>query len=70
MDPKICDERFSDRLMVVPFGRMAINMSTSDMQAKSNEYNHFISTMPKPMEFLISEMGDWIRRSVSPRDGA
>ena len=58
----MCNERFSDRLMVIPFSRMVTNLSASDMQAKSNEYNHFISSEEKPMELVISEFGDWIRR--------
>ena len=56
--------------MVVPFGRMVINLSSADMQSKANEYDQFINSNQKPMEFLISEMGDWIRRSVSPIDRA
>ena len=41
---------------------MSTDLSASDMQAKSNEYNRFISSEEKPMEFIIGEMGDWIRR--------
>ena len=62
VDPKICDERFSDRLAVIPFGRMSSNLSASAMQSKANEYDRFISSNEKPMEFIISEMGDYIRR--------
>ena len=62
VDPKVCNERFSDRLMVIPFGRMSTNLSASDMQAKSNEYDRFISSEEKPMELVISEFGDWLRR--------
>ena len=51
-------------MMVIPFGRMTTDLSASDMQAKSNEYNRFISQQEKPMEFIIAEMGDFVRRSV------
>jgi len=67
VDPKICDERYREHLMVVPFGPMHgtkwhnIDLSSADMQSKANEYHQFINSNQKPMEFLISEMGDWIR---------
>lgn len=60
MDPTIVEERFSDRLMIIPFKTMACTNST-DMQNKSNSYNQYISQEAKPLEFIISEMGDFIR---------
>ena len=47
--------------MVIPFGRMA-NCNAMEMQNKSNEYNRFINQEEKPLEFVIKEMGDYIRR--------
>ena len=61
MDPKEVKERWSDRLMAIPFGRMA-NINATEMQNKSNEYNSFISQEQKPLAFVIKEMGDYIRR--------
>ena len=37
VDPEICDERFSDLLTVIPFGRMSSNLSASAMLSKANE---------------------------------
>ena len=63
VDPKVVEERFSDRLQVIPFGRME-NINATEMQNKSNEYNAFISQEEKPLEFVIKEMGGHLRRWV------
>jgi hypothetical protein len=61
VDPTVVEERFSDRLMVIPFQTMVV-ANAADMQRKSNEYNQFISQEQKPLEFVIHEMGDFMRR--------
>ena len=63
VDPKVVEERFSDRLQVICFGRME-NINATEMQNKSNEYNAFISQEEKPLEFSVKEMGGYIRRWI------
>ena len=58
---KDVQERWSDRLKVNPFRRMA-NINAVDMQRKSSEYNSYINQEEKPLEFVIKEMGDHVRR--------
>ena len=55
------EERYSDRLAVIPFEAMCVSDPIS-LQNKANDYTAYISQDAKPTEFVIKEMGDFLRR--------
>ena len=57
----IVDERFTDRLKVIPFQRMETQSAEASQQG-GIEISNFTMQEKQPWEFTIGEMGDWIRR--------
>ena len=61
IDTNVVDERYSDRLMVIPWAPREVT-DPQTLQAKANEYTAFVSQEAKPTEYTIGEMGDHLRR--------
>ena len=55
------DERYSDRLMVIPWSPMEVS-DPHTLQAKANEYTAFVSQDARPTQYSVGEMGDYLRR--------
>ena len=57
------NERYSDRIMVIPWKPMDVS-DPSALQTKANEYTAYVSQEARPTEYTIGEMGDYLRRCV------
>ena len=53
-------ERTLDRIAAVPFGEWS-DMSVNDFAAKQNKFKTIVDNPTKPTEFVIGEMGDYLR---------
>ena len=63
IDTKIVDERYSDRLSVIPWEAMEVS-DPQALQDKADEFSTFLNQEARPTEFTIGEMGDYLRRYV------
>jgi hypothetical protein len=61
MDSKIVEERFSDRLKVLPFRQMETASAESSQQV-GIEVSAYTMQEKQHWEFTVGEVADWLRR--------